>query len=104
MTLPRWPYLPDNFQFSIFNLQSSIFIVSGVIQANPIMGITAAGTVPDSHRIPLHQAASATRLPYFGGKGTNKQAENQIKAELFLDLSDILLIFANGNDIKPKNK
>ena len=25
--------------------------------------ITAAGTVPDSHRIPLHQAASATRLP-----------------------------------------
>ena len=43
-------------------------------------------------------------LPYFGGKGTNKQAENQIKAELFLDLSDILLIFANGNDKKPENK
>jgi len=32
------------------------------------MRITAAGTVPDSHRIPLHQAASATRLPFPGAK------------------------------------
>ena len=91
MTFPNLPYLPE--------------IISVALYRQTLQrGITAAGTVPDSHRIPLHQAASATRLPYFGGKGTNKQAENQIKAELFLDLSDILLIFANGNDKKTENK
>ncbi len=40
--------------------------------------ITAAGTVPDSHRIPFHQAASATRLPLFNRKDTNKLAKIQI--------------------------
>jgi hypothetical protein len=52
LTFPSLLYLPG------------IVVASGVIQANPSKGITAAGTVPDSHRIPLHQAASAAQLPY----------------------------------------
>ncbi len=33
-------------------------LLSGVIQADPMTGITAAGTAPDFHRIPLHRSAS----------------------------------------------
>jgi len=50
-------YLPDLWSVALY-IQTSL------------TRITAAGTVPDFHRIPLHQAASATRLPYFVGKGT----------------------------------
>jgi len=50
------------------------------------MEITAAGTVPDSHRIPLHQAASATGLPYFGCKITKNIRKPKRKRKLFLFL------------------
>ena len=52
LTFPSLPYLPDF---------KSVALYRQTLQR----GITAAGTVPDSHRIPLHQVASATRLPYF---------------------------------------
>ena len=33
-----------------------------------LWGITAAGTAPDSHRIPLHRGHSGPQLPCFGCK------------------------------------
>ena len=37
-----------------------------------LQGITAAGTAPDFHRIPLRHAMSIARLPCFGCKGSEK--------------------------------
>ena len=49
------------------------------------MGITAAGTVPDSHRIPLHRGGINRLIAIFGCKSTNKKANHQIKSEIFGD-------------------
>jgi len=49
------------------------------------MGITAAGTVPDSHRIPLHRGGISRLIAIFGCKSTNKKANHQIKSEIFGD-------------------
>ena len=46
--------------------------VSGVIQADLITRITAAGTVPDSHRIPLHRSGDCHQIAYFGCKDKHK--------------------------------
>jgi hypothetical protein len=55
------------------------------------MGITAAGTVPDSHRIPLHQAASATRLPFSGAKIQISEERTKEIPIYFLYLSPFML-------------
>jgi hypothetical protein len=52
LTLPGLLFLPDNMSVASYK------------QTLSTRGITAAGTVADSHRIPLHQAASAARLPF----------------------------------------
>ena len=49
------------------------------------MGITAAGTVPDSHRIPLHRGGINRLIAIYGCKNTNKKANYQIKSEIFGD-------------------
>ena len=45
----------------------------------PLTGITAAGTVPDSHRVPLHQADFFHQIAIIGGKDSVIQAKKQIK-------------------------
>jgi len=45
------------------------------------MRITAAGTVPDSHRIPLHQVDNFHQIAIIGGKGNVIQTKMQIKCE-----------------------
>ena len=46
-------------------------LVSGVIQADLKMRITAAGTVPDFHRIPLHQAVFYHQIAMIWGQRYN---------------------------------
>jgi len=44
------------------------------------MRITAAGTVPDSHRIPLHRGGIGHQIAFYGCKGTKKRANIKIKS------------------------
>ena len=83
LTFPSLLYLPDSWSVALY-------------KQTLLTGITAAGTVPDSHWIPLHQAASATRL-----KGTNKQAKNQILLEFFLDEGYFIQIICTFAGMKP---
>ena len=70
MTFPNLPYLPE--------------IISVALYRQTLQrGITAAGTVPDSHRIPLHQAASATRLPILGAKIRISEQKNKFYLSFF---------------------
>ena len=84
LTFPSLLYLPDPFffravaNFSLFTLHSSLPRSVALYEQTSITGITAAGTVPDSHRIPLHQAASATRLPFPSAKLRISEQKNKL--------------------------
>jgi hypothetical protein len=49
-----------------------------------LRGITAAGTVPDSHRIPFRRGDIGHQIAYFGGKDRKKVRKKQIFPHLLL--------------------
>jgi hypothetical protein len=50
------------------------------------MGITAAGTVPDSHRIPFHHGGISHQIALFGCKDTNNLQINNHFPKYFVIL------------------
>ncbi len=58
LTLPSLLYLPDSL---------SVALYKQTLQK----GITAAGTVPDSHRIPFHQTAFDRQIALIWGQRYN---------------------------------
>ena len=57
------------------------------------MGITAAGTAPDSHRIPLHRQPTGWRLLVSGAKVRNLEKREKRKREKCVEESFVALFF-----------
>jgi len=86
LTFPSLLYLPDDFNSSIFqffNFSSSVALYKQTLQR----GITAAGTVPDSHRIPFHHSATRTpdcRIHKLRCKDSANRAKHKINRDFFI--------------------
>jgi hypothetical protein len=63
LTFPSLLYLPEPLsKRSMFNVSVALY------KQASLMGITAAGTVPDSHRIPLHHGGFCPQIAFVGAK------------------------------------